>query len=103
MPIVEFKPQQLTKEQQLADFFARQECQDFKDMFGVFREQCQASFLFDELDFKAIYEGIIADVRSKHFDADGKLNLKTEKEIYNFYDMRLNVEEIYSQYIKNKK
>lgn len=103
MPIIELKPNKPTKEQQLSDFFAVQETKDFMDMFGVFREQCQMSYLFQDLDFKSIYESIITNVKKQHFDEDGKLNMRSEKGIYGFYDMRLDMDEIYNEYIKNKK
>lgn len=103
MPIIQFSPQQPTKEEQIAKFFANQELQDFKDMFGVFREQCQASFLFRDLDFRSIYTSIISDVQAKHFDANDKLNKRAEQDIYEFYDAHLNIDEIYDEYIKNKK
>lgn len=104
MPIVEFKPQTPTKEQQIADYFAEQEIKDFKDMYAIFREQCQLSYLFKDLDFKAIYEGIVNNVKAKHFDANGKLSVKAEQEIYGFYRARVpNLNEIYDKHIAKKK
>ena len=103
MPIIQFTPQQPTKEEKLAKFFADQELQDFQDMFAVFREQCQAGFLFHDLDFRAIYDSIINNIKSKHFDADDKLNKRSERDIYEFYDMHLNIDEIYEELERRNK
>lgn len=99
MPLIEFVPVE-RKELVKAKFFSDQEKTDFADAFIAFREFCESSYLFKDIDFESLYDQMMESAKAKHFDGRGMLKEESLKGINSLYASRFDTDAFYDAYLK---